>query len=124
MVPEAGLREFDPVLKLFCSFLWFYLYLCIKMVNGWKVEDRLDGYTNFASWKPRVLVALEENDLLEYVNSDVAEPSDDAGKIQWKKNKILAETITIDLVKDHLIPVISKLESAKVMFKTHGFIWV
>lgn len=38
---------------------------CVKMVNGLKVEDRLNGSSNFASWKPRVLIALEEDDLLE-----------------------------------------------------------
>lgn len=42
------------------------------MVNGLKAEDRLDGSSNFVSWKPRVQIALKENDLLDYVNSNVA----------------------------------------------------
>ena len=39
---------------------------------GMKVEDRLDGDTNFISWNPRVLI-LEENDLLKFVNEKVSE---------------------------------------------------
>ena len=60
---------------------------------------------------------LRKTDILDYVNSDVAEPSDDNEKIQWKENKILAKKIVIDSVKDHLVPLISKPESAKDMFK-------
>jgi len=39
---------------------------------GTKVEDHLDGATNFMSWKSRVLI-LEENDLLKLVNEKVLE---------------------------------------------------
>ena len=40
---------------------------------GMKVEDHLDGATNFISWKSRFLI-LEENDLLKLVNEKVSEP--------------------------------------------------
>ena len=36
--------------------------------------------------KPRVLIPLEENDLLEFVESNMAKPSDDTKNIHWKKN--------------------------------------
>ena len=36
---------------------------------GMKVEDRVDGTSNFSSWKSRVLI-LEENDILKFVNED------------------------------------------------------
>ena len=39
---------------------------------GIKVEDHLDGATNFISWKCRVLI-LGENDLLKLVNEKVPE---------------------------------------------------
>jgi hypothetical protein len=32
------------------------------MVNTLKLEDRLEGETNFWAWKARVLLLLEEND--------------------------------------------------------------
>ena len=47
---------------------------------GMKVEDRLDGATNFISWKPRVLLILEENDLLKFVNKKVPEPEVEENK--------------------------------------------
>ena len=40
---------------------------------GMKVEDCVDGTTNVISWKPRVLLILEENDLLKFVNEKVLE---------------------------------------------------
>lgn len=88
------------------------------MVNGLKVEDRLDGSSNFSSWKFRILITLEENDLLDYVSKDVEEPFADAEKVQWRKNKTMAKKILIDSVKDHRVPIISKLDSAKEMFQT------
>jgi hypothetical protein len=41
------------------------------MVNTLKLEDRLEGETNFQAWKERVLLLLEENDLKEYVEDVV-----------------------------------------------------
>ena len=39
---------------------------------GMKVEDHLDGATNFISWESRVLI-LDENDLLKLGNEKVPE---------------------------------------------------
>ena len=49
---------------------------------GMEVEDRLDGTFNFSSWKSRVLLILEENDLLKFVNENVPKPEDEAEKDQ------------------------------------------
>ena len=38
-----------------------------KMTTNLRVEDRLVGADNFRSWKHRILLILEENDLLDYV---------------------------------------------------------
>ena len=40
---------------------------------GMKIEDYLDGATNFICWKSRVLI-LEENDILKLVNEKVPKP--------------------------------------------------
>lgn len=89
------------------------------MVNGLKVEDRLEGTSNFTSWKFRVLIALEENDLLQFVEEkDLTEPEDHEEKLQFKKNVIIAKKILIDSVTDHLVPLISKMTIARDMFKT------
>lgn len=51
------------------------------------------------------------------MKSVVDEPLDDTEKAQWRKNNLMAKKILIDSVKDHLVPVISKLNSAKDMFE-------
>ena len=82
------------------------------------VEDRLDGTSNFSSWKSRVLLILEENDLLKFMNENVPEPKDEAKKAQWKKKNARARRILVDSVKDHLIPQISKKTNFGKMFRT------
>ena len=54
---------------------------------GMKVEDHLDGATNFISWKSRVLI-LEENDLLKLVNEKVLEPDAKEDKSHWRKSDL------------------------------------
>jgi hypothetical protein len=46
----------DLLLQTFCSGQ-------VTMVGTLKVEDRLDGATNFRAWKVRILLLLEECDL-------------------------------------------------------------
>ena len=45
-----------------------------------RVEDRLDGCSNFRLWKYRVLLMLEINDLLNVGNENVLEPKYEAEK--------------------------------------------
>jgi hypothetical protein len=40
-------------------------------LNSLKVEDKLDGASNFLSWKVRVTLLLEENDLWDIVKNVV-----------------------------------------------------
>ena len=73
-------------------------------MNSMKVEDRLDGASNFNSWKSRVLIILEENDLLKFVNEKVPEPKEEEEKSQWQRSDAKARNILIEYVKGHLIP--------------------
>jgi hypothetical protein len=86
------------------------------MVTSVPVEDRLDGASNFNSWKSRLLITLEESDLMKFVEEVVPEPDDASEKSQWKKNDARARRIIIYSVRDHLIPHISKLKTTKEMF--------
>ena len=36
------------------------------MVRDLPVEDRLDGASNYGSWKPTVLLALEEHEVMDF----------------------------------------------------------
>ena len=49
------------------------------MVTNVPVEDRLDGASNFNSWNSRLLITLEESDLMKFVEEVVPDP-DDASK--------------------------------------------
>ena len=84
---------------------------------GMKVEDHLDGATNFISWKSRVLI-LDENDLLKLVNENFPEACADEDKSHWKKSYARARRILVDSVRDHLVPQISQKKTTRKIFKT------
>jgi hypothetical protein len=46
------------------------------MVSTLRMEDRLEGATNFWAWKVRILLLLEENDLKDYVEMVIPDPND------------------------------------------------
>ena len=72
-------------------------------MNNVKVKDRLDGASSFNFLKSRVLIILEGNDLLKFVNEKVPEPEEETKKTKWKKSDAKARRIMIYSVKDHLI---------------------
>ena len=74
---------------------------------GMKVENNLDGATNFIFWMSIVII-LEENDLLNLVNQKVAEPNVEEDKSHWRKSDARARRILVDSVRDHLAPQMSQ----------------
>ena len=82
----------------------------MKMSTSMRVEDRLDGADNFRSWKHRIQLILEENELLDHVKKMLPEPEGEEAKAKFKKNEVKAKRrILIDSIKDHLIPNVSEL---------------
>jgi len=86
------------------------------MVVGLKVEDRLEGISNFRSWKSKMLMLLNEQDLKDHVLKDIPEPEAAREKTKHKKNEAIAMRILMDFVRDHLVPIIANEESAKKMY--------
>ena len=88
------------------------------MVRGLPVEDRLDGASNCGSWKTRVLIALEEYDVVEFVVNDIPKPAEEEREhlASWRRHDVTARKILIDSVKRHLLFHISKVATAKEMF--------
>ena len=80
------------------------------------MKKKLDGALNFNTCKARVFNLLEENDLDGYVTRVVEEPSNDNGKVAYKKNQVKAKRIIFDSMKDHLIPIISPLKTTEECF--------
>jgi hypothetical protein len=97
-------------------FLVLFFFGQVTMVNTLKLEDRLEGATNFRAWKARVLLLLEENDLKEYVESVVTAPIDPHELTTHKKKEVKAKRVLLEYVKDHLIPHIVEKATAKEMY--------
>jgi hypothetical protein len=81
-----------------------------------RVEDRLDGASNFLSWKARVTLALKEYDLWELVDKVVTPPTDPTTLEAHNKKEIKAERVLLDSMKDHLIPHLTEKKMTKEMF--------
>ena len=56
------------------------------MVNNVRLEDRLEGASNFSSWKIRVMIVLREMELEEYIESKKSIPKNDLDKMTWKRH--------------------------------------
>jgi hypothetical protein len=61
-------------------------FLPTKMSTSMRVEDRLDGADNFRSWKHKIQLILEENELLDHVKKMLPKPEDKEAKAKFKKN--------------------------------------
>ena len=83
-----------------------------------KVEVCLEGASNFIPRKSRVLLLLEENDLLQFVKAKVPKLEAEEDKPHWKKNDAKARRILVESVRDHLVSQISEKTTTRKMFKT------
>jgi hypothetical protein len=87
------------------------------MATGLRVEDRLDGATNFGAWKERMILLLQENELWDIVENTtthpVVVPTDATLLVAYNKKSIKAKRFILDAIKDHLIP--------HLMGKTHAY---
>jgi hypothetical protein len=68
----------------------------VKMITSMRVEDMMDGEDNFRSWNHRVILILEENELLDHVKQVLLEPEEEDAKAKFKKNEIKAKRILTD----------------------------
>ena len=50
------------------------------MVKHLRLEDRLEGASDFASWKIRVMIILREMELEGYIEEDKSMPENDPDK--------------------------------------------
>ena len=92
------------------------------MVSGLRVEDRLDGVANFSTWKARIALILEVNELWDIVVSTatnpVTVPTDATLKTAFMKKDVKARRIILDAVRDHIIPHISGKDHAHQMWSS------
>ena len=81
--------------------------------NIFRLDERLEGSTNYNSWKARLMATLEENDLDDLVLNAIEESTSNARRISFKNKKAKEIRIICDLVKETLTPTITPLKTAK-----------
>ena len=86
------------------------------MKNNTKLDEKLEGVENLITWKYRIMLILEENDLECFINEEVAEPEGDEAKAKHKKDMIKAKRIIANSIKVHLIPRVSSRRTPEEMF--------
>ena len=60
------------------------------MLNGIKVEDRLEGDSNYTSWKLRIKVTLKDNDLKQFIEKSDQPPKGNDELNKWEKDNTRA----------------------------------
>ena len=88
------------------------------VTNTFKLKEKLEGSTNYNSWKARRIIILEENDLNDLVFNTIEESTSNAARIAFKKKQAKARRIIYDSVKETLMPTITPLKTAKECFDT------
>jgi hypothetical protein len=78
-----------------------------------RVEDRLEGATNFNVWKLWITNILQEHDLEQCVTTVVEEPMNNVGIMAFRKSQEKAKRIIFDLFKDSIMPTMTLLMTAK-----------
>ena len=86
------------------------------MTHHTHLEDKLGEANNFRTWKYRISLILEENDLYQYVNGEITELEGDEAKATHKKNLVKSKRIIVYSIKDHLIPHVSSFKTPKEVF--------
>ena len=82
------------------------------------MDDRLDGVSNYGSWKPRVLLTLEKNDVKDFALKEAPFPDDATQQAAWRKSDVKAKKILLDSVRNHLVSHMDKAETNKEMFNS------
>jgi hypothetical protein len=91
------------------------------MTYSMKLENKLDGASNFRAWKTRIDLILAKNKVLDIIKPEFEEgkekePHNVAAMEKFKDGDINSMSIIVDSIKDHLISYISHLDSSKKMY--------
>ena len=85
---------------------------------GLRVEGRLDASGNWTPWWARIVLLLEEYELWEIVETAVLVPTDPVSYAAFKKRNRKSKRMTLDLVKDHIIPHVAGRDYAFQMWES------
>lgn len=88
----------------------------------YNMKSELEGDTNIRYWKTRTDPIRTREDIMEIVKGKVIELTDEARE-KYKKYEITSLSIIMGFIKDHLIPLISKLNTSKNMYDAINYLY-
>jgi hypothetical protein len=83
-----------------------------------RVEDMLEGATDFNVWKLQITNILQDHDLEDYVTIVVEEPMNNSRRATFRRNQEKSKRIIFDSVKDNKMPSMTLLMTAKECIDT------
>jgi hypothetical protein len=83
-----------------------------------KVEDRLEGATNFNVWNLHITNILQEHDLEKYVTTVVEEPMNNIGRMDFRKSQEKAKKIIFESIKESIMTAMTSLMTVKECMDT------
>ena len=90
------------------------------MYNSIKGENKLEGPSNFRSWKNRIDLILEKNKPLDPVKGNVkklTEEVNDVNKMKFKDLELVAMNLMVEGIKDNIVPFIVNIHHAQTMYE-------
>ena len=86
-------------------------------LHGVRDQDRLDGASNFAVSKARILSVLDRNRVKNFALKVIAIPVDPNDNDKYEEAMVRAKSIILDGVKDHVVPHIAEKEATFEMWE-------
>ena len=78
------------------------------MANTIRPEDRFDGKEHFVAQNFRIMMSLEDNDVIQFVDKESNQPNADPHKTNWIKGNRKGMKIILDGVKNVIVPMLMK----------------
>jgi hypothetical protein len=88
------------------------------MALSLRVEDRLQGAQNYPTWKERMTMVLDVNDVVEHTPDSATAPTNATQLAIWTKGEAKAKSLILDGIKDHVIPHLSGKNTTKDMWNS------
>jgi 2-phosphoglycerate kinase len=88
------------------------------MATDLRFENRLDGSSNYSTWRERTELVLEENRIWEFVDKSLKTPTGATTLAKHKKKYVKSRRIILDGVKDHVVPHLTGKKTTREMWET------
>jgi len=91
-----------------------------NMYNTIKGEKKLEGASNYRSWKKRIDLILKKNKVLYLVKGKVKKPTNDSSdveKVKFRELELVAMTLMVERIKENLVPFIVNINCSQEMYE-------